>query len=106
MGDGRVEKGLDLVIMALCLDYPRRADAILNKSTTHRTDTELRYLNFKIFDAAAEIVGERYAERFILDIGERVGYAKTEMDFFSEVSYKQTKKQIKENIAKKLHLVD
>lgn len=101
-----VESSLDTLIIALCLDYGRRQRAIEERSVTKRTDTEFRYYNFKIFDAAAEIVGERFAVRYIEEIGERVGYAKSSLDCVSEITYKNYKRMIKDNIAKKLHLCD
>ena len=97
---------LDNLVIALCLDYERRKNAIASKLTSYRTDTEYRYLNYKIFSAACEIAGERDAEIFINDIGKRVGYANTECVALSEVTYKRYKNLIKENIAKKLHLTD
>ena len=106
MCDGVLTKSVEAVVVALCLDYERRERALLEKSVTKRTDTEFRYYNFKIFDAVAEITGERYALDYINEIGRRTGYAKTKLDFQSEVSYKNLKKIIKENIAKKLHLID
>lgn len=101
-----VESTLDTLVIALCLDYRRRQQAIDERSATKRTDTEFRYYNFKIFDAAAEIVGERFAVRYIEEIGERVGYAKSRVDCVSEITYKSYKRLIKDNIAKKLHLCD
>lgn len=102
----KVESSLDTLVIALCFDYRRRQKAILERSVAKRTDTEYRYYNFKIFDAAAEIVGERFAERYIEEIGNRVGYAKTAIDCVSEITYKNYKRLIKDNIAKKLHLCD
>ena len=101
-----VENTLDTLIIALCLDYARRQKAIEEHSASKRTDTEFRYYNFKIFDAAAEIVGERFAVRYIEEIGGRVGYAKSSLDCVSEITYKNYKRMIKDNIAKKLHLCD
>lgn len=101
-----VESTLDTLVIALCLDYGRRQRAILERTATKRTDTEYRYYNFKIFDAAAEIVGERFAERYIEEIGARVGYAKSAVDCVSEITYKDYKRRIKDNVAKKLHLCD
>lgn len=106
MSSKNIESTLDTLVIALCLDYGRREEAILAKSVSRRTDTEFRYYNFKIFDAAAEIVGERFATIYINDIGRRVGYAKTELNCVSEVTYKGYKRMIKDNIAKKLHLCD
>ena len=95
---------LDELVIALCLDYRRRQTAIQEKSVTKRTDTEYRYYNFKIYDAAAEIVGERFAECYIEEIGERVGFAKSKTTCFSELMYKNYKRKIIDNVAKKLHL--
>ena len=101
-----VESTVDTLVIALCLDYARRQNAILERSVSKRTDTEFRYYNFKIFDAAAEIVGDRFAERYIKEIGTRLGYAKSEVECVSEITYKNYKRLIKDNIAKKLHLCD
>ncbi len=106
MASRNVESTLDTLVIALCLDYSRREEAIILRSVSKRTDTEFRYYNFKIFDAAAEIVGERFADEYIKEIGNRTGYAKSEITCVSEVSYKNFKRLIKNNIAKKLHLRD
>ena len=102
----KLENSLELVICALCLDYERRRAAIEGRTHSKRTDTEFRYYNFKIYDAAAEIVGERFAEQYVREIGERIGFAGSEVNCVSEVTYKKYKRLIKENIAKKLHLSD
>lgn len=101
-----LESTLDTLVIALCLDYARRQRAIEEKSVAKRTDTEFRYYNFKIFDAVAEIVGERFAPRYIYEIGARIGYAKSSVDCVSESTYKDYKRMIKDNIARKLHLRD
>ena len=107
MRDGDVKNtSVDMIIVALCRDYFRREDALINKSVTKRTDTEYRYYNFKIFDATAEICGEKWAPVYIKEIGNKTGYAKSELTFYSEVTYKNYKRMIIDNIAKKLHLVD
>lgn len=106
MARRNVESTLDALVRALCLDYPRRERAISERSVSHRTDTEFRYYNFKIFDAAAEVVGEAEAEIYIKEIGAAVGYAKSESFLISEVTYKQRKRLVMNNIAKKLHLCD
>ena len=108
MARGKIEKEstLDALVRALCLDYPRRERAISESSVSHRTDTEFRYYNFKIFDAAAEVVGEMDAELYIKEIGERCGYAKSEFFIISEGTYKARKRAVMNNIAKKLHLTD
>lgn len=97
---------LDEVIVALCLDYERRRAAIAEGSYGKRTLMEYRYINFRIFEAAAEIAGERLAERFIYEIGNKIGYAAGELTQMSELSYKRKKCEIKRAIAQKLHLVD
>ncbi len=101
-----LENSLDALVRALCFDYSRRERAIAERSVSHRTDTEFRYYNFKIFDAAAEVVGESFAEIYIKEIGERRGYAKSDDYLISEVTYKQRKRLVMDNIAKKLHLRD
>ena len=97
---------LDDVIVALCLDYERRAEAIEKGSYGRRTLMEYRYINFRIYEAAAEIAGDRLAERFIFEIGNKIGYAKSELYQMSEMSYKRKKLEIKRSVAEKLHLVD
>ena len=102
----RIDNTLDALITALCLDYGRRQRAIEARSAARRTETEFRYLNFKMLDAAAEVVGERFAEIYIYEIGRQIGYAKTAIDCVSEVTYKSYKRMVRDNIAKKLHLTD
>ena len=97
---------LDALIVALCRDFERRRLAIENGSFGKRTLMEYRYINFKMLDAAAEIVGVSQAESFILEIGERRGYAKCENHYMSEVTYKRCKAEIKRNIAVKLYLTE
>lgn len=97
---------LDYVIVALCLDYHRRKQAISEGSYGKRTLMEYRYINFRIYEAAVETVGEGVAERFIYEIGRKTGYAKSELYQMSEVSYKRKKYELKRAIAEKLHLVD
>ena len=107
MRNGGVTDSLDLVVIALCLDYWRRDKIIRERSAERRTDTEFRYLNFYIYDAAAEIVGEGLAEIFIKEIGEKIGYANSAaFDHMSEATYKIRKKRVKDRIAEKLHLTD
>ena len=52
---------LDALIVALCADFPRRAEAVLQNRSERRTLMEYRYVNFKMYEGAAEIVGERLA---------------------------------------------
>ncbi len=95
-----------MVVVSLCADYERRRLAILERSVTHRTEMEYRYLNFKLLSAAEEIVGDKDAELMICEIGNRIGYAYSELCDISEVSYKLKKQEVKTNIAKRLHLID
>jgi hypothetical protein len=102
----KIISSVDAVVTAMCLDYKRREKAIRDRSVTKRTDTEYRYLNYMIYDAAAEIIGERDAVTMVNEIGSRTGYAKSSFDNLSEITYKNYKRLIMDNVAKKLHLVD
>lgn len=94
----------DLLIVALCADYERRKSALSRGTLPHVTEMEYKYLNYKIYDAAAETVGENLAELYIAEIGERTGYASSAVSSVSETTYKLKKNKIKAAIAKKLHL--
>ena len=98
--------GVELIVVAVCADYERREKEICQATASHRTDMEYRYLNFKIYDAAAEIVGEDEAVSFINEIGRKVGYAASSLAYMSEATYKIRKREVKVNIAKRLHLID
>ena len=106
MADKRVKNSLDALVVALCLDYERRQKVIEGGMASRRTDTEFRYYNFKIHDAVVEIVGEKIADTYIYEIGNSIGYAKSALNCASETFYKQYKRLIIGNIAKKLHLCD
>ena len=97
---------LDMLVVALCYDFERREKAIAERSCKTRTEMEYRYINYRILDAAEEIVSERYARIFIDEIGNRVGYAYSMVDCMSELFYKARKRDIKLNIARHLHLLD
>lgn len=57
--------------------------------------------NEKIYNSACEVVDRKYAIPFVFEIAYRLGYAHSELaDFMSEVTYKQKKKAIRENIKK------
>ena len=99
-----VKDSLDGLIRALCADYGRREEIISSMSAERRVDNELRYLNFKIFDAVAEIVGEARARQFIEEIGNSKGYAKSKIEYISEGTYKRYKWLIRKNIAKRMYL--
>ena len=100
------KSSLELLVTALCADFARREKVIKDGSASRRTLVEFRYINCKILEAAQEVVEERYARLFIKEIGENIGFANTKIDVFCENFYKTLKKEIKENIAKKLHLID
>ena len=104
MRNGSIKDSLHSVIVALCADYGRRKEAIEKRLAPHRVDTEMRYYNFKMFDAAAEIVGDEKAEQFIREIGESIGYAYSSIEGISETTYKKYKKLVVENITRALHL--
>ena len=96
---------VDMIVVAFCKDYFFRKEAIANHSCSKRTCMEYAYINERIADAAREIVGDDY-EIFIKEIGSAVGYAKSGVLNIAECGYKHYKKQVKVNIAKKLHLID
>ena len=100
------ERMVSDIVEALCAHYCIRERAIREKSVGARVRMEYIYINSKMLDGAAEVVGSPYAESFIRDIGQGVGYANTEIDAFSEVFYKKSKLAIKRKIAEKLHLLD
>ena len=105
-GRKNIEDTVDMVVVALCADFRRRAEAIRHGSVTHRTEMEYRYLNFKLISAADEIAGDGLGENMIEEIGYSIGYAYTEREDVCEATYKSMKRRVKENIAKKLHLID
>ncbi len=67
---------------------------------------EYSYINTKMKEAADEVVSDGTAEIYIEEIGTRCGYAYSRVDHISESTYKIRKKEIKEGIARKLHLKD
>lgn len=105
-----IEKGytdtLDSIIVALCRDYLRRNEVLKTGDCSVRTAMEYKYINAIIYDAACEVVGVRDAVTYISEIGDRIGYASSQIDYVSESTYKQQKKEVKLNIARRLHLVD
>ncbi len=103
---GLLPSSLDMLVCALCADFSRREELIRAKSLSARTEAELRYLNYMISEATAEIADARYINTYILEIGKRTGYAHTEITALSEITYKMQKSEIKGGIAKKLHLCD
>lgn len=94
---------LDALIVAMCADYLRREEAVKEGSISRRTEMEYKYLNYRIFDGASEVVGKEDALTYIYEIGRKIGYAKSKIDI-SELTYKNNKLEVKINIAYKLHL--
>lgn len=98
-------RSLDAVVISLCADYARRERVISEDgSVSARTAAELRYINYIIINAAAEIADARYVRTFIDEIGSRTGYAHSAVEGMSEITYKKQKSEIKLHIAKRLHL--
>lgn len=96
-------KAVDRLVVALCADYFRRKRLIERGGAPYTVIMECRYLNYRIFDAAFQIVGGN-AEPFIRDIGEGVGYASSSITGLSESTYKKWKGEVKRSIAKRLSL--
>ncbi len=94
------------LVRAMCRDYQRRSLLIQGEETTRRVKNELVYLNRRILDAVCEIVGTLSAEGFIREIGESIGYGRSEFSYFAESTYKEYKTACVKNIAKKLYLCD
>ena len=109
MGTRNVENGytdtLDGVIVALCKDFDRRADTVKEGRCSRRTAMEYEYINRRLLDAVRELAGDD-ALIYIREIGGRLGFAYSDIDGASESTYKKLKKEIKLNIAKKLHMID
>lgn len=100
-----MSKSLDELITALCADYLRRADVIATRSAPYNVIMEYRFLNYRIMNAAIEIAGTRDALSFIDDIGSGLGYAGSGLYALAERVYKERKRDVKYNIAKRLSLI-
>ena len=96
-------RGAESVVVALCLDYQRRAEEIAASKLPRRILMEYSYYNSRIFEGVGEIVGAALAEVFIYEIGNRRGYASTEITTISESTYKRYKAEAVKNVARKLH---
>ena len=95
---------LSSLITAMCADYSRRGEVIEERCAPFNVIMEYRFLNYRIMNAAIEIAGERDALAFISDIGERRGHSSSSI-YISESLYKTRKKEVRENIAKRLSLI-
>lgn len=99
-------KPIEMIVVALCADYGRRADEIAKKELPPRVIMEYKYYNTKIYHAVAEIVGEGDAIHYIGDIGSRRGYSKQYNELYmSEATYNRRKRECKYNIARALNLI-
>lgn len=96
---------LDRLVIAFCHDYSARKESIRQGTCNKRTRMEYEYINDRIENAAREIVGSYY-EIYINEIGNCIGYANSLIDNVCENLYKKIKKEVKINIARKLHLID
>ena len=96
---------LDDLIIALCKDYERREAVIADNNCGRRTVMEYKYINYMLREAAEEVAG-KYATAYINEIGEKIGYAYSRAGEVSESTYKSRKREVKLNIARKLHLID
>lgn len=96
---------LDRLVIAFCKDYFFRKSVIESSECSKRTRMEYEYINGRIADAAREVVGDDF-EVYIEEIGESRGYAGSDILDISESTYKNYKKEVKINIARKLHLID
>ena len=109
MGAGRLSVTLPLtlerLITAICADYERRCEEIVGGRVNVRVEMEYKYMNHRIFEGAAEIVGSELASAYINEIGSRTGYVNSRDPSSSEGRYKSDKKEVKLNIARKLHLI-
>ena len=99
-----MQAALDGLVTALCADFARREELLRHGDLSRRVECELRYLNAKIIDATLEICDDSELDGFITEIGSSVGYARSTLSHMSEVTYKNRKREIKNNIAQKLYL--
>ena len=97
---------LDELIVAVCADYERRDIAVSSGEAVGRSAMEYKYLNYRIYEGALEVVGDKYARLYINEIGRKVGFAKSAHSAVTERVYKEQKQEVKYSIAKKLHLVE
>ncbi len=94
------------VAISLCADYFRRKKCIAERTVGKRVRMEYSYINAKVLDAAAGIVGTALAEIFIWEIGRCIGFARSEVNTMSELTYKTKKAKIKEEILRNIYYID
>ena len=99
-----MQAALDGLVTALCADFARSEELLRHGDLSRRVECELRYLNAKIIDATLEICDDSELDGFINEIGSSVGYAKSSITHISEKTYKKRKREIKDNIARRLYL--
>ena len=101
------QKSLSVLLEALCLDYDRRRIAIAQGKLSRRVLHEYRYLNDRILYAAYSVTADtETAQIYIREIGARIGYAYTELEQISEITYKRRKALIRRRILEELRLLD
>ena len=100
--EARLAPSLSSLVKAFCLDYPRICGGA---SPGAEGGVDLSFYRISLFEGAAELVGEELAEDMIREIGNGVGYAKSQLYDFSEVTYKQYKMLARHNIARRLGLL-
>lgn len=99
-----MSSGLENLIKAMCADYERRALVIKERTAPYNVIMEYRFLNYRILDAAIEVSGTRDAVEYIRDIGRGTGYANSALNVICERVYKERKREVKRNIARRLSL--
>lgn len=104
MGARNIADSFDMLIVALCADFDRRDRALSGGNLERSVEMEYRYYNYKIYQAAAEVVGAPEARMYINDIGARRGYASSSVEAISDTTYKRRKSEVFGNIARTLHL--
>ena len=98
------KRSLKELIKAECLDYFRREEELKNADLPRRVRMEYAYLDSKIEDAVRSVVGDKLCLAFIFEIGEGIGYAKSDVYCYSERIYKEKKRECVIRIAEKLYL--
>ena len=103
---GRIERPLSVLVRAQFGDFERRRRILEQESPKRRVRMEMVYLNTRLYDAAAELVGASLADAFIRDIGEGIGYTSSSLfDCMSEACYKRYKSELIRSEARRLYLL-